>query len=153
MRHLVNEDVGRAPWSNAFVVTRQAAMTTDVRLIALGADAAGDDAAALIAARSLQDDDRLELLLAGRPGEALLDLLDTSRPVVLVDVVRTGSNPGHVHQLRLRDLVERAAAMGLLPRMRSGQPRRCGEGKSSGAAWPRVCSWGLRACASSSERR
>lgn len=84
----------------------------DVRLIALGDDAAGDDAASLLAARCLADMPNVEIILAGRPGERLLELLDTELAVVLVDVVRTGSHPGYVHQLRLDDLVERAKAYG-----------------------------------------
>lgn len=83
---------------------------SDVRLIALGNDAAGDDAAALMAARRLRDErlEGVEIVLAGRPGVGLLDLLDTTQQVVVVDVVRSGCNPGHIHQMRLSDVVERA---------------------------------------------
>lgn len=80
----------------------------DIRLIALGDEAAGDEAAAILAARCLSSDPDIELVVAGRPGERLLDLLETSLPVVIADVVRSGANPGHIHQMRLSDVVERA---------------------------------------------
>lgn len=79
----------------------------DILVIALGDEAAGDEAAAIQAARCLGDPD-VELVVAGRPGEGLLDLLDTPLPVVVADVVRSGANPGHIHQMRLSDVIERA---------------------------------------------
>jgi hydrogenase maturation protease len=79
----------------------------DILLIALGNEAAGDEAAAIQAARCLSDPD-VDIVVAGRPGDRLIDLLDTALPVVVADVIRSGANPGHIHQMRLSDVVERA---------------------------------------------
>jgi hydrogenase maturation protease len=80
-------------------------------VIALGNDAAGDDGAALAAARALAaGKSGVDVVLAGRPGVALLDLLDPARPAVLLDVVRSGGAPGAIHELRLAEVVDRAAA-------------------------------------------
>lgn len=87
-----------------------------VRVIALGNEAAGDDGAALAAAQiagrsgDVDVDGDIDVILAGRPGVGLLDLLDTSAPVVLVDVVRTGARPGALVELPLAAIVDRAVA-------------------------------------------
>jgi hydrogenase maturation protease len=75
-----------------------------IRVIALGHELASDDGAALVAARRLADDPGVELVLAGRPGAGLLDLLDPSVPTLLLDVVRLGAAAGAVVELRLEDL-------------------------------------------------
>jgi hydrogenase maturation protease len=83
-----------------------------VRIVALGHPDAGDDAIALRvldelaapAGGSLE----LELVRAGRPGVGLLDLLETDRPVVIVDVLSTGAAPGTVRALELRDAADAA---------------------------------------------
>lgn len=81
-----------------------------VRVIVLGNEAAGDDGAALNAARIAEADGPIEAVMAGRPGVDLLDLLDTTEPVVLVDVVRTGAPPGTLVELPLEEIVGRAVA-------------------------------------------
>ncbi|MGK4003586.1 hydrogenase maturation protease [Sorangium sp. So ce1036] len=78
-------------------------------VIALGNEAAGDDGAALAAARALAQDGGVDVVLAGRPGVALLDLLDAARPVVLLDVVRAGGAPGAIVSLGLGEALDRAA--------------------------------------------
>lgn len=77
---------------------------TLVRVIALGHELASDDGAALVAARRLSDEPGVELVLAGRPGAGLLDLLDPSVPTLLLDVVRLGAAAGAVVEVRLEDL-------------------------------------------------
>lgn len=84
------------------------------RIIALGNEVAGDDAAAIYAARELADE--FEVTLAGRPGARLLELLDPLDPpdgvgpTVLVDVTRSGQAPGHIVSLSLAALAEAAIA-------------------------------------------
>lgn len=79
-----------------------------VRILALGNEAAGDDGAAIEAARRLED--RCEVTIAGRPGSRLLDLLDSPRPTVLVDVIRSGNPPGHIMSLPLSSIAEASVA-------------------------------------------
>jgi hydrogenase maturation protease len=81
-----------------------------VRVIALGNEAAGDDGAALVAARLAGVDGSFELVLAGRPGVDLLDLLDPAAAVVLVDVVQTGAAPGALVELPLDAILDRIVA-------------------------------------------
>jgi hydrogenase maturation protease len=78
-------------------------------VIALGNDDAGDDGAALSAARTLAEEG-VEVVLAGRPGIGLLDLLDPSARTVLLDVVRTGAAPGTLVTLPLDALHAHAVA-------------------------------------------
>jgi hydrogenase maturation protease len=84
---------------------------TRVRIVALGNDMAGDDGAGLEAVRRLEarlaangSDGTVDMILAGRPGAALLDLLPAAVPVVLVDVTRSGAAPGTIFSLALDDL-------------------------------------------------
>lgn len=84
---------------------------TRVRIIALGNESAGDDAAALEAARRVDahvaargEREDIELVLAGRPGAGLLELLHAEVPTVLVDVTRSGASPGTIFDLALDDL-------------------------------------------------
>lgn len=91
-----------------------------VRVIALGSPHGGDDEAALRFAAKLAEEcarradgaDAYEVIIAGRPGPGLVDLLDVTRPVVLLDVVRSGAPPGTVHELPLAALVDAALALG-----------------------------------------
>ncbi len=79
-----------------------------VRVVVLGNDAAGDDGAAIAAGRIAAIGGDLDVVLAGRPGVDLLELLDPSAPVVLVDVARTGAHPGALIELPLPALLDRA---------------------------------------------
>lgn len=76
--------------------------------MALGNEDAGDDAAALLASRSLEAD--ADVIRAGRPGPGLLDLLKPGRPVVLLDVIRSGAPAGTLHRISLEELAERVRA-------------------------------------------
>ncbi len=78
--------------------------TPRVRVIALGNPMACDDGAAMEAARRLPTREGVEVVLAGRPGAGLLDLLDPDVPTVLVDVVRLGATSGTIVELSLADL-------------------------------------------------
>jgi hydrogenase maturation protease len=80
------------------------------RVIVLGNDAAGDDGAAIAAGRIAATGGDLDVVLAGRPGVDLLDLLDAGAPVVLVDVVQTGARPGTLVELPLHAILDRAVA-------------------------------------------
>jgi hydrogenase maturation protease len=78
-----------------------------VSVICLGNRHASDDGAALRAADLLESED---IVRAGRPGAALLDLLDSDMPVVLVDVTRSGAAPGTIHRLGMNELASAAIA-------------------------------------------
>ena len=72
------------------------------RIIALGNEDAGDDAAAIQAARALEG--KFAVTIAGRPGAGLLELLEPRGhpgPTVLVDVTRSGQAPGRIVSLPL----------------------------------------------------
>jgi hydrogenase maturation protease len=83
---------------------------TRIRVLALGSPHGGDDEVALNLARALADD-HIELVLAGRPGAGLVDLLDTALPVLLLDVVRSGAPAGTIVELSLTELRDRALAI------------------------------------------
>lgn len=108
-----------------------------VRVIVLGNEAAGDDGAALAAARIAAAGGAFELLLAGRPGVALLDLLDTGAPVVLVDVVRTGAPPGALLEVPLEVILDRALASSPASSHGFGPAEVLALGGSLGRALPR----------------
>lgn len=78
-----------------------------VLVIALGNESASDDGAALRAVAGVQ---RAEVILAGRPGPGLLDLLDAERQTILVDVVRSGASPGAIFERPLAELVQATIA-------------------------------------------
>lgn len=82
-----------------------------IRVIALGSELGGDDAAALRAAAALERADDVELVLAGRPGPDLVELLEDAR-VILVDVVRKGLAPGEIVTLDLSALRARGLSSG-----------------------------------------
>ena len=71
-----------------------------VRVIALGSRMARDDGAALAVGEALRGardaDPALEVVLAGRPGPGLLDLLEEGTPTLLLDAVRHGAAPGQL---------------------------------------------------------
>lgn len=79
-----------------------------VRVIALGNEMACDDGAALAAARALEGLEGVEVVLAGRPGPGLLDLLDPARPTLVLDVIRQGARPGEIVRLGLGEITRAA---------------------------------------------
>jgi hydrogenase maturation protease len=81
-----------------------------VRVIVLGDEAAGDDGAAVAAARRLDGElfEQVDMIFAGRPGEALSDLLDAATPTLILDVVRGVGAPGTVVELALAALADEA---------------------------------------------
>ncbi|MBX3275699.1 MAG: hydrogenase maturation protease [Sandaracinaceae bacterium] len=81
-----------------------------VRVIALGSAMSRDDGAALAAARALEGEPGATIVLAGRPGPGLLDLLAPGAPVVLLDAVRGGAAPGEIVELSLDALARAAVA-------------------------------------------
>src|SRR5690606_29930488 len=82
-----------------------------VRVLALGNPMASDDGAAIEAAQRVAPRPGVEIVIAGRPGAGLLDLLDPDVPLVLVDVVRMGGKIGSVVELPLAE-VQRASVDG-----------------------------------------
>lgn len=80
-----------------------------VRVIALGSRTACDDEAALLATEAIGCD--AEVILAGRPGVGVLDLLDPAQPTVLVDAVLEDAPPGTVRTLGFDELLEHASAI------------------------------------------
>lgn len=78
------------------------------RVIALGSRTECDDDAALVAVESMELD--AEVIVAGRPGPGLVDLLDPNVPTVLVDAVVAPGEPGTIVELSLEALFERLDA-------------------------------------------
>jgi hydrogenase maturation protease len=79
-----------------------------VRIVALGNPDRGDDGAALAVADRFRDE--ADVVLAGRPGAGLLDLLPSEERCILMDVVASGSPPGTLHRIPLDQLTR-----GVLP--------------------------------------
>jgi len=77
-------------------------------VVALGSEAASDDAAALRVVSMLPS--TIECQLAGRPGASLLDLLPKDRPVVLLDVTRSQAAPGSLVKIPLGELTQATLA-------------------------------------------
>lgn len=73
-------------------------------MIALGNPDRGDDGAALLVASRFMDDPRAAVVLAGRPGAGLLDLLPARGRCLLMDVTLSGSPPGTIHRIPLQEL-------------------------------------------------
>ncbi len=71
-------------------------------IVALGNPDRGDDGAVLRVAARFQGE--APVVLAGRPGASLLDLLSPERDTILLDVVRSGSTPGTLHRIPLSEL-------------------------------------------------
>jgi hydrogenase maturation protease len=82
-------------------------VSREARVVALGHAFARDDGAALRVAARLRDEG-VEVVLAGRPGPGLLELLDA--PTVLLDVIRHGAAPGELVTLPLASLAEASVA-------------------------------------------
>ena len=76
--------------------------TPFARIVALGNPDRGDDAAALEVASRFRD--QASVILAGRPGAGLLDLLPPEDTCLLLDVTWSGSPPGTLHRIPLADL-------------------------------------------------
>jgi hydrogenase maturation protease len=70
-----------------------------LRIIALGNPDRGDDGAALQVASRFRG--RIPVVLAGRPGTGLLDLMLPSETCILLDVTVSGAPPGTVHEIPL----------------------------------------------------
>lgn len=81
-------------------------MTT--KIIVLGNPTAGDDGAAIIAAKQLKFEtgEKPEIIFAGRPGTGLLDLLEGDNPVILLDVISASGQAGQIISLPLEALTE-----------------------------------------------
>ena len=74
----------------------------DVRIVALGNPDRGDDGAAMLVASRFQG--RVPVVLAGRPGAGLLDLMAPSGWCLLLDVTCSGSPAGTLHEIPLEEL-------------------------------------------------
>lgn len=87
-------------------------MTGPVTVIALGSRTECDDEAALLAAERLGErlGARVRIVLAGRPGPGLVDLLDPAEPTVVLDVIAAGLRGGEVIEVPLRALPSAAVA-------------------------------------------
>lgn len=77
-------------------------MSERVRVVALGNQDRGDDGAALLVANRLHRE--AKVILAGRPGPGLLDLLPMEEVCVLLDVTCSGAPAGTFHRIKLKDL-------------------------------------------------
>jgi len=94
-----------------------------VTILALGNPDRGDDGAALLASKRLEEEVQKaavaaaegtgtvrpaapppRVVAAGRPGAGLLDLLPEDGPCLLMDVVCSGSPPGTLHRIPLREI-------------------------------------------------
>ncbi|MCA9652708.1 MAG: hydrogenase maturation protease [Myxococcales bacterium] len=83
-----------------------------VQVIALGSRTACDDEVALLAAERLAGPlgPRARVMLAGRPGPGLVDLLEPERPTVVMDVIMAGLPPGRVVRIPLHELTDATLA-------------------------------------------
>jgi hydrogenase maturation protease len=79
-----------------------------IKIIVLGNETAGDDGAAIVAAKQLAVEvtDKAEIIFAGRPGTGLLDLLKNDNPVILLDVISGSGQTGQIICLPLEALTE-----------------------------------------------
>lgn len=74
------------------------------RIVAMGNPDRGDDGAALAVAARFRDREGIRVILAGRPGPDLLDLLPTRERCLLLDVTWSRSPPGTIHRIPLAHL-------------------------------------------------
>ena len=79
-----------------------------IRIIVLGKENAGDDAAAIQAVQDLNTNHNV--IVAGRPGLDLIQFLETSEPVVLVDVMKGNMLPGTILNMSIKELQDSALA-------------------------------------------
>lgn len=81
-----------------------------IRIIGIGSPF-GDDGAGLEVARALAHEPppNCEVIVADRPGASLLELLDGTDAVILIDAVQSGAKPGTLHQLSFDGLDQCAA--------------------------------------------
>ncbi|MFH1766194.1 MAG: hydrogenase maturation protease [Gemmatimonadota bacterium] len=73
-----------------------------VRIVALGNQDRGDDGAALLVAARFRAE--ASVVLAGRPGSGLLELLPPDQDCILLDVTSSGAPAGTLHQILLDEL-------------------------------------------------
>ena len=80
-----------------------------IRIIGVGSPF-GDDAAGLRAARRIAKDPPagIEVVLADRPGIALVDLLRDASAAIVIDAVRSGRALGTIHDLDLGEVARLA---------------------------------------------
>lgn len=81
----------------------------NTKIIGCGNPLAGDDGVGLRAIQELGKLDlppNIEILEAGTPGLALLDLMEGAERVVIVDAISSGSSPGTIHRLTQADLLQ-----------------------------------------------
>ena len=73
-------------------------------MIGVGNDFRGDDAAGLVVARRLQEQDTDGIAVMEAPGEgaSFIDAWDGAEAVILIDAVRSRSAPGTIHRLSRR---------------------------------------------------
>ena len=76
-----------------------------IRIIGIGSPF-GDDAAGLEIARMLAEapPSNCEVIVADRPGAALVDLLEGANAAILIDAVRSGAPPGTIHEFAFDEL-------------------------------------------------
>ncbi|MCP9468820.1 MAG: hydrogenase maturation protease [Nitrospira sp.] len=77
---------------------------SNIRIIGLGNEWRGDDAAGLLAARRLRDrldriGERGQVIEARQAGTDLLDLMNGARVVLLIDAAKSGQPAGTIHRL------------------------------------------------------
>lgn len=111
---------------------------TVVTVIGLGSRTACDDEAGLLAAARVGErlGERVRVVLAGRPGPGLLDLLVGPDPVVLLDAVRAGLSPGTVIRMPLHELPDASVASHPLSSHALGVAETLRLGRSLGRALP-----------------
>lgn len=77
---------------------------SNIRIIGLGNEWRGDDAAGLLAARRLRDrldriGERVQVIEARQAGTDLLDLMNGAQVVLLIDAAKSGRSAGTIHRL------------------------------------------------------
>lgn len=72
-----------------------------IRIIGLGNEWRGDDAAGLLAAQRIRDriGERAHVIEARQAGTDLLDLMNGALVVLLIDAAKSGQPPGTIHRL------------------------------------------------------
>lgn len=121
-----------------------------MKIIALGNEAAGDDGAAMLAVKQVQETIAVEsesaqahIIFAGRPGPELLDLLDGEESVILVDVVSGAGAPGQVITVALNELIDRVSVGSQVSSHGFGPAEVLQLGQALGRALPHGCFIGI----------